>query len=532
MTEQACTMLIHAMISWPGIIQEQLWPFALCLAVDIHNSTPGPSSLTPEEISGIKGCNWLSDFHPFGCPVFVLDPSLHQGHKIPCWWPCSRVSIYLGLSPEHASSIPLVLSTTSGLVSPQFHVVFDDEFTTTNCLHTNLLPSKWPTLLSTSSAKYVDDDFDSSFFLDNCWFSNSSPSCDHLPSLDPSITPNSSSSQREDTVIPPSSSFQREHTPVSPATLQRETHSDTSTSSPPHSCWNQHHHYSTHFKQRHFANIASIDNILSLPDTPFDNSLYSAFIAVQVSYPILSTHELPFLEHYACASQLNSDILHYGAILCDPDRTSFETDMQRNISDLLRANTIELASHYLVPLGLKILQSIWSFHQKSSPDWSILKFKAHLCPHSGQQVEGKHFWETYAPIVNWRFVRLILILSILSNLKSHQVDYVNAFTQAPTDCDIYMSIPAGFAVNNGHLVFSCSRATAHDYVLCIKKNMYDSMPFVLHFSLMVSIKVPKIHVYSSAKIVFSSFTSMTVCFFQKLMLFLTLSLLPLKRTLL
>jgi hypothetical protein len=95
-----------------------------------------------------------------------------------------------------------------------------------------------------------------------------------------------------------------------------------------------------------------------------------------------------------------------------------------------------------------------------------------------------------------------------------------------------MSIPAGFAVNNGHLVFSCSRATAHDYVLCIKKNMYDSMPFVLHFSLMVSIKVPKIHVYSSAKIVFSSFTSMTVCFFQKLMLFLTLSLLPLKRTLL
>jgi hypothetical protein len=96
MTERACPMLIHAMISWPDIIQEQLWPFALCLAVDIHNSTPGPSRLTPEEIfSGIKGCNRLSDFHPFGCPVFVLDPSLQQGHKIPCWWPCSHVSTCL-----------------------------------------------------------------------------------------------------------------------------------------------------------------------------------------------------------------------------------------------------------------------------------------------------------------------------------------------------------------------------------------------------------------------------------------------------
>jgi hypothetical protein len=71
-TERARTMLIHAMISWPGIVQEQLWPFAFRLADDLHNSTPGPSGLTPEEIfTGTKGRNRLVDFHPFGCPVFV-----------------------------------------------------------------------------------------------------------------------------------------------------------------------------------------------------------------------------------------------------------------------------------------------------------------------------------------------------------------------------------------------------------------------------------------------------------------------------
>jgi hypothetical protein len=129
-------MLIHAMISWPDIISEQLWPFALQLAMDLHNHTPGSSGLSPLEIfSGAKSpSTTIRDFHPFGCPIFVLDPSLQQGHKIPRWKPRSRVGVYLGFSPNHASSVPLVMSTTTGLVSPQFHVVYDDLFMTTNCL--------------------------------------------------------------------------------------------------------------------------------------------------------------------------------------------------------------------------------------------------------------------------------------------------------------------------------------------------------------------------------------------------------------
>jgi hypothetical protein len=118
-------MLIHGMISWPDIIHENLWPYAIRLAVAIHNATPGPSDLSPEEIfTGIKHTSRLSDFHPFGCPIFILDPSLQQGNKVPRWKPRSRVGVYLGPSPEHASTVPLVLSTTTGLVSPQFHVVF------------------------------------------------------------------------------------------------------------------------------------------------------------------------------------------------------------------------------------------------------------------------------------------------------------------------------------------------------------------------------------------------------------------------
>jgi hypothetical protein len=363
-TEQARSMLIHAMISWPDIIQETLWPYAFCLAIDLHNCTPTSSGLTPEEIfTGIKGRNRLLDFHPFGCPIFVLDPLLQQGHKIPRWKPRSRVGVYLGLSPNHASSVPLILSTTTGLVSPQFHVVFDDHFTTTNSLHDNALLSNWSTLFSTSSFKYVDETFDPSSFTDPSWFNDdnsSSSSLQREPTIDSSSSStilDSSSSPLLSTTLP-SSSFQRE---------------DSSANIPPRSGWNRAHHYETRFRKRFTTLTTVLDETSS---TPFDESLYLAFISVQDFYPINSSSELSFLEHYACAAKSNSDVLHYGAMIRDPDRSFFETDMQREVSNLFRTNTVELVLRASVPLGLKILSAIWSFHCKRAPDWSILKYKS------------------------------------------------------------------------------------------------------------------------------------------------------------
>ena len=88
-TRRARSMLAHATILWPEIISDELWPFALKLAVDVHNATPGDSGLSPMEIfTGQKSSQCrLRDFHPFGCPVFVLEASLQNGHKIPKWKP-------------------------------------------------------------------------------------------------------------------------------------------------------------------------------------------------------------------------------------------------------------------------------------------------------------------------------------------------------------------------------------------------------------------------------------------------------------
>jgi hypothetical protein len=122
--------------------------------------------------------------------------------------------------------------------------------------------------------------------------------------------------QREVTIDPPPlNSVLQSSSPLElPTTLpssssQREI---SSTTLNPRSGWNQGHRYETRFRQ-HFTALTAITDETST--TPFDESLYSAFISIQDSYPIHSSSDLNFLEHYACAAQSNLDVLHYGAML-------------------------------------------------------------------------------------------------------------------------------------------------------------------------------------------------------------------------
>ena len=66
----------------------------------------------------------------WGCPVYVLEPALQDGKKIPRWKPRSRRAVFLWLSPQYASTVPLVLNPATSHISPQFHVIFDDLFST------------------------------------------------------------------------------------------------------------------------------------------------------------------------------------------------------------------------------------------------------------------------------------------------------------------------------------------------------------------------------------------------------------------
>ena len=69
----------------------------------------------------------------------------------------------MGLSPKHASTVPLVLNVQSGYITPQFHVVFDDWFSTI-ATAINQLPDfnspLWAQLFGNSIYQYPFDDED------------------------------------------------------------------------------------------------------------------------------------------------------------------------------------------------------------------------------------------------------------------------------------------------------------------------------------------------------------------------------------
>ena len=84
---------------------------------------------------------------------------------------------------------------------------------------------------------------------------------------------------------------------------------------------------------------------------------------------------------------------------------------------------------------VNVLLSTWAFKCKGCPGRSVRKFKGRFCCRGDRQVEGVDSFETFAPVVNWTTVRLLLIMSTVLGLATSQADCTAAFVQSPTDKD-------------------------------------------------------------------------------------------------
>ena len=81
------------------------------------------------------------------------------------WEPRSRLGIYVGHSPAHVGTVALVLNQRTGHVSPQFHIVFDDLFTTVPFMNKSMLPLNWAELVKDYRELVTDERFN----LEKTW---------------------------------------------------------------------------------------------------------------------------------------------------------------------------------------------------------------------------------------------------------------------------------------------------------------------------------------------------------------------------
>ena len=109
------------------------------------------------------------DCHVWGSPTYVLEKMISDGKKLPRWKPHSHRCMFMGSSPHHATSAPLVLNLTTGAITPQYHVVFNDWFATiqvTSQAQNNILSQNvWTTIFDNAfnflhSPGYPEDEND------------------------------------------------------------------------------------------------------------------------------------------------------------------------------------------------------------------------------------------------------------------------------------------------------------------------------------------------------------------------------------
>ena len=155
--------MLHARKFWPKIVKASLWYYALLADIKRHNELTldehGKSPL--EKFSDTHDKLHCNDFHTWGCPIFVLKEADQSGIIGTLKWePRGRASVYLGHSPFHSGNDAPVLNLMTGYASPQYHVVFDDDFTTVDYIQSGDEPPNWCNLCTDSSEQVIDEQYD------------------------------------------------------------------------------------------------------------------------------------------------------------------------------------------------------------------------------------------------------------------------------------------------------------------------------------------------------------------------------------
>jgi hypothetical protein len=492
LTEHARTMLIHATHRWPRAVNAHLWPYALRLAVHLRNAVPrSEGDYSPHQhFSGLMDATLdPKQEHPFGCPVYVLSDHLQTGNPHGKWKDRARVGVYLGHSPDHASTVAYILNVTTGHVSAQFHVVFDDHFDTVLTTKRDMAPSLWQ-----SAANLPESDPDEPF---------EAPSVTTIPEI-PRVfqapwyrthrdASRASTAPSPDTPLAQPIPRPIDDNPVSsrdsaPTTLGTNDAPDDVTDDPDIGSASSPTQARSGSSSRSTSAEPLVNPTPEVPDdlphalpittrsgrtvhltqrareaTSFPSlQAHTAYLEILATLPDGTINDTTFPSAFLSTSG-DPDTLYLSDARKQADWADFKLAMDKEVEDFNQRGHWEIVSRKsLMHLqAYDIVKAIWSFKRKRRPTGELLKHKARLCAHGGQQTKGVTYHETYSPVVNWFTLRLFIVLSLIYDWKTRQVDFVLAFPQAELASDVYMELPYGFHVE-----------PQGDWVLKLKRNVY------------------------------------------------------------
>jgi hypothetical protein len=101
-------------------------------------------------------------------------------------------------------------------------------------------------------------------------------------------------------------------------------------------------------------------------------------------------------------------------------------------------------SYVNLPANCKALPGKWVYRIKRDSSGNVSQYKARYVVKGFHQREGEDYGETFAPVMKYTSLRLILALAAIQNKKIQQFDVDSAFLNAKLEEDVYILQPTGF----------------------------------------------------------------------------------------
>jgi Reverse transcriptase (RNA-dependent DNA polymerase) len=98
----------------------------------------------------------------------------------------------------------------------------------------------------------------------------------------------------------------------------------------------------------------------------------------------------------------------------------------------------------------QVVPLTWVYHLKRWPSGLLCKIKAQLCVRGDLQTEGvDSVWDTYSPVASWSSIRMLAVTALQQHWVTKQIDFSNAFVQAPLEKPVCVAMSPMFQNNTG-----------------------------------------------------------------------------------
>jgi hypothetical protein len=211
--------------------------------------------------------------------------------------------------------------------------------------------------------------------------------------------------------------------------------------------------------------------VTSNVDPRFASSLSWADSGSQLDIPSVSASSQPTRRtnrnskppsrYFAYASVEDENMPQtYKEAMSSVDSAQWKKAIDDEISSIKENDTFTYVKRSDLPAGANIMDYRWVFKVKLNAAGKIERYKARLVAKGFTQKEGIDYHETFAPVVRYKSLRIIIVIANLLDYELTQMDVITAFLYALLHEDVYMRVPEGFE--------------RLGYVLKLRKSLYGT----------------------------------------------------------